>query len=373
MANVSNFDVVQKNHDYDIPMEEIFNRIKFDYGLIPIGFDGNENYEKSERFHLLPINIEKFVRMVIDSRESAFIWDSRTHGKTKMIELTLGYYLKRMRSYLALYDDRYDFSEYVKLFFDCANAVNLDWSNVGDRPEVVIEPTGRRVGEFFNDFIEMIRTESRTREFRKKVSHRGSNSARNFRSIVNYISALFEKYSKLLVLRIDLGYRKECATEISLEEVQQHLTRFLNNWRSNSLFKHCVGYIWKLEQGDERGFHIHMVLFFNGNKVCKDAYITGQVGDYWVQRITAGRGTAFNCNWQKARYKDCGIGMIEHTDQEKRKYLLQAMIYLTKKDQYIKIKTTAKMRVFGRGEMPERRQGGPGRPRRKGIQLYAVI
>ena len=57
--------------------------------------------------------------------------------------------------------------------------------------------------------------------------------------------------------------------------------------------------------------------------------------------------------------------MIEHGDFTKRKYLLENIEYITKTDQYIKLKSSPKTRTFGRGAMPEILETPLGRPRTK--------
>lgn len=121
--------------------------------------------------------------------------------------------------------------------------------------------------------------------------------------------------------------------------------------------------------GDTKGFHYHLVLFFNGQNHEDDEYIAKKISDYWEIVITKGEGYCFNSNQEKRRYerenRDIGIGMIEYHDLEKRKYLLQNMKYVTKTDQYIKLKNSPKTRTFGRGTMPEVDDVPLGRPRTK--------
>jgi hypothetical protein len=151
----------------------------------------------------------------------------------------------------------------------------------------------------------------------------------------------------------------------TLEDAQRDLNHIFNNMRGNKLFAALVGYIWKLEYGEEKGIHIHFIFFFDGSKVHKDAYLAKLIGEYWRKRIVKyDRGIYHNCNMNKNFYKRCGIGMVSHDDLVKRAHLLDAVKYLTKKDQYLRYKPGKKCRAFGKGNMPpERDEGGPGRPR----------
>ncbi len=159
----------------------------------------------------------------------------------------------------------------------------------------------------------------------------------NYDSAVNYVNSLFDNYSKLQVLRLDLSYQKEYAKTLTVGDAKQDIQHLLNNRRSKpTLFKDCVGHMWKLESTPDKGPHLHAAFFYDGSKVEKDAHKASKIGQYWKDRITEGRGLHFNCNAKKAEYEKCGIGKISHSDEEMRNNLLTEVLpYLTKEDQSI--------------------------------------
>lgn len=232
-----------------------------------------------------------------------------------------------------------------------------------------------------NECVDNIRSEAKSAKFRFRLNSYQRSSNKNHKEVVNYIDALFERYSRLLVLRIDLGYRKQASvvlqagdkpnsmidqakrspmpTQIEAKQDREHL---FENARSNKLFGNMVGYIWKLEHGPEKGFHYHVVLFFDGSKVREDVSLARRIGTYWVDIITKGRGLYYNCNAFKFKYKSCGIGMINHSDLEFRERLQNAVVYLTKTDLYMKLQTIG--RSMGKGARP-RTKDSRGRPRKK--------
>lgn len=60
-------------------------------------------------------------------------------------------------------------------------------------------------------------------------------------SLINYCYELHKFYSKLLVIRVDLGYGKEYAKTCSLMEIKKDIKHMLDNRRGNrSLFEHLV-------------------------------------------------------------------------------------------------------------------------------------
>jgi hypothetical protein len=177
-----------------------------------------------------------------------------------------------------------------------------------------------------------------------------------------YVDALQDRYSKLCVVRVDFGYKKDENNEVNvtLEEANKHIDKLLNNRRNNSIFKDNVGYVIKTEYTEDKGVHNHAVLFFDGNKVQNDKYKGDQIGNYW-ETLTNGNGSYHNCN--RNDYKDNAIGMLDYKNVEMRKNLDNAMAYLVKEEQSIKaIKENEKDRAIRRGTMPKSK-GNVGRPR----------
>ena len=182
-------------------------------------------------------------------------------------------------------------------------------------------------------------------------------------STKEYIDALQEKHSKLCVVRLDMGYKKPYSEEMSFEEVNKDINRNLNNRRNNqSIYEHNVGYILKKEYTEDKGIHIHGIFIFDGQKVQKDVHKADQIGRYWQEQITKGKGTYYNCN--KNSYPEHGIGMIDYSDKEKRENLDKAISYLCKDEQHINEDLDKNFRSIVRGAKPKKKTNA-GRPRKK--------
>lgn len=179
-----------------------------------------------------------------------------------------------------------------------------------------------------------------------------------------YVDALQDNYSKLCVVRLDLGYKKDETNkvDITLEKANKDINRLLNNRRNNSTFDNNVGYVLKTEYGENRDIHFHSYFFYDGQKVQKDMIKGEDIGKYWSENITNKQGTYYNCN--RNDYKDNhAIGMLDYRDTEKRRKLDNAMAYLVKDEQSIEaLKENKKDRAIRRGTMP-REKGNMGRPR----------
>lgn len=181
-------------------------------------------------------------------------------------------------------------------------------------------------------------------------------------SIKEYLDELSKKYSKLNIIRVDLGYVKPHSDNVSIENCNDDVKRMLDNRRSKpSVFKEQVGYICKREFTKDKGVHVHAVFIFDGQKVQKDSYKAQQIGEYW-QELTDNKGSYHNCHRNK--YERNGIGIIDYKDTEKRKILDEDVLsYLCKDDQDIgAIKDNKKSRAFTRGTLPKSKKK-MGRPR----------
>jgi hypothetical protein len=190
-----------------------------------------------------------------------------------------------------------------------------------------------------------------------------SRTEKRKESTKQYIDTLSEQYSKLNIVRVDLAYKKPYSQDITLEDANKDVNRMFNNMRSKpSIFKDKVGYICKKEYTEDKGLHLHTIIVYDGQKVQKDAFKGDEIGKYWNDEITKGKGSYHNCN--RNNYEKNGIGMLDHRDTEKRKILDEKVIsYLCKDEQDIgMLKENKKDRAFTRGTLPKKK-GNIGRPR----------
>lgn len=191
------------------------------------------------------------------------------------------------------------------------------------------------------------------------------NVTKRIESTKKYIDELQKKYSKLNIVRVDLSYIKPYSDQVTLEEANNHSTHMLNNRRSKpNVFKDQIGYVFKREFTEAKGIHIHAVFIFDGQKVQNGTYKADQIGQYWENEITQGQGSYHNCHRNK--YDRNGIGMLDHSENDKRKILDENVIaYLCKDDQNITpLKQNKRDRAFTRGTISKRKEN-IGRPRQR--------
>ena len=219
----------------------------------------------------------------------------------------------------------------------------------------------------------LLKEEAENAQFQLRLKVFNKLPEKNYNSLKRYIDTLFNRYARLLVIRIDLGYaakhRNFMDESQRIDEYQQarnDRARLYNNSKKNSLFDNLVGYVWKLEYGLTKGFHYHLILFFDGSKVCQDVYIAKQVGEYWNKLIPNDQGRYWNCNANKTDYQKLGIGMINHFDLDLRENLLDYVSrYLIKTDLFSRVIVRGNNRTgrtFGKGIVKDKKNG-IGRPR----------
>ena len=140
------------------------------------------------------------------------------------------------------------------------------------------------------------------------------------------------------MIRVDLYYLAEAQARSRVEHVFDDLSRLMAERERNLIFDHETGYICSVEQGEDRGYHIHAAFFFNGAHVSADIYRAQRIGELW-ERITRGQGYFNNCNLEKEKYQDrVGVGLIHKRDLIARGNVHYAMRYLVKNDQHLRLK-----------------------------------
>lgn len=288
---------------------------------------------------------------------------------------------ERIDVYLAtvvLLSMEFEYSEYLNIFIQsCLQLQILTKKNGIFVMEVPHSSSTqlRYVVPDWNSFcrlLEVMYAKSSTAEFKEKLRSQAKEANERYTDYCNYVNALFECCDRLVVLRVDLAYRKELTGETSLEMALADLDRLFANMRNNYLFESLEGYIVKTEYGIERGIHFHLVLFFNGSARNGSSHIfhAMQIGQYWSEVITKGRGRYWNCNQQAKNYQKMrrlGVGLIHWSDTELRNNLLEHVVgYVCKQDQCFRSLLLPRAKLIRRGQYPDMPEVRLGRPRLPG-------
>lgn len=204
----------------------------------------------------------------------------------------------------------------------------------------------------FNDIQDVFSTFIRQHEIERKDFYHAEE--RNREQLLKHIDNLTRHYSKLLFVRVDLAYVKEKHSDIDIRRFRddvQKLIRYIQD--GDRCFSDLEGYAWALEQGEEKGYHCHLLLIYNGAVKKQDYYYGTEAIERWKQ-ITNQDGYGFNCNSteHKEQFKKLGklgVGMINRNDQrevENAKNVSSYLVNPEKDNQYLRVKPL-RMRTFG--------------------------
>ncbi|WP_162625937.1 inovirus-type Gp2 protein [Acinetobacter sp. MB5] len=193
-----------------------------------------------------------------------------------------------------------------------------------------------------------------------------SNEQHNCQSLENSLNRLMEHYAKLLFVRMDLYFSAEAQVDLTIHRCHQYLQNLLNRLSNrDGCFQDLHWWAWALEQGAQRGYHIHLLLVYDGNKHQNDEYLALQVGLYWKEKLTAGEGEFYTANQKhvKAHFRimgSLGIGMIHRNCPTEVNNALAAARYLVsseKNQQMLRVKLP-NMRTFGTAQLDVNRRRG---------------
>ncbi|MBW8366809.1 MAG: inovirus Gp2 family protein [Arenimonas sp.] len=225
---------------------------------------------------------------------------------------------------------------------------------------------------------EMLETEIRGLQLLAKsdgykgaVALHNRGSRKNFASLMELIDSLFETSSKVLAVRVDLGFVRSQLFGGSLNyipdanQARAYLRTMLKYLRQKHGKMGLLAYAWKLELGPDKGYHVHLLALYDGQKACRDIQLGQAIGEHWQHLVTRGLGLYYNCNANKQEYWKLGIGMISHSDTELRDGLRLAAAYLTKLDELVKLALPSPAKTFGKSKLPSAKHSGLGRPRLK--------
>lgn len=376
-----------------IPVKSAFPTLS--KGSLPSAFNLPESsYYQSLREPLW--DIHEFVRQVLSKEAPGFYVTVKKNGDKRIEALALGerfYHL--INNFMGRIPEGSQPAGFVGLFRDCCIELRLfcnPFGNTGDFHRLSIYGKAMNGAELFNALLELIRRRAQS----DKRCERYLNFAHDYdidelKGIVKYFDDLFLDYSKILVVRVDLGYPADEADKINFERAHRDIQRFINHRQWYACFQHSVGYVIGRERGtgsvnenggNGRGYHFHCLFLFDGQKVDDDVELANKTVDFWG-RIVNPRGTPegerikawnFNCNLKarNSEYRYNGIGMVQQSDELKRWHMISAVIYLTKRTQGLGDDVPPGTRSLTKGQYKPRMFERRGRPRQIMIQREKV-
>ena len=194
--------------------------------------------------------------------------------------------------------------------------------------------------------------------FISKLDSARRNQQKTRGSLFRYAKDLKAIYPKLMVIRVDFGYKQSVSkTSYPLQSIEENWEQLL--WYVKIKFSDSfAGYAVKFEYGEAKGLHAHSVFFLDGNVVRTDARIGRIFGEYWESDVTEGLGVHFNCNTSdyKATLKVCGLGTFTGQEPAFRDGIWIIADYLSKPDVVVRLMLPERTKIFRRGSLSEKQK-----------------
>lgn len=224
--------------------------------------------------------------------------------------------------------------------------------------------------EGLRHFVDFVRRECRSQAFQNDLNDHEHKERDNFRSACDYITDLFERHSRLLVLRIDLYFRPDAKVWGYGIAANEALTNYLRALRSGRIVPGYLGFIIKRENGISRGMHYHLMVLLDGHLHRGAYHLTQRMGKAWIKRVGEDKGSYFNCYAKKDRYRYNGLGLVHVSNVEKVLGIRIALWYMSKQDSELKV-DGSKVKNFWRS-WKIRGDGNRGAPRKNGDGMNMV-
>lgn len=376
--------------EHNIPWERTVRRLSYQDLMETMRVPGATDQGPRDRqyFSQLLELLERFLDELVTDTAIPFIpQDSTNRGIAYQVTSLAERYFNKVPEFLQVVEElppQNWYSEHIEAFIACCTEMGLvghklEWNDLWEAPRQS-DPRfgGVSAAELFNMLVAKLREICLTERTKERARRRRSEADGYAKDYENYAEVLRGMTTRLVVLRIDLEYRKEFKDQISVGEALADLDHFFSNQRNNSRFKGKLGFICKLEYGVLKSLHFHLILFFDGaiKDGRTDVYLAKKIGEYWVEVITKGRGNYWNVNAKKQQYKQkgiLGIGLIhddEYGDALFKNLKHRIICYMCKSTQFVRAKLPeelrsrgrSKHRLFRRGNYPKEARRKPGRP-----------
>ena len=316
-----------------------------------------------ERTHVWRAHkVEQVMSKLVRSQKPVFIFERMPAGRQRRVLSKLG------REFFSVLGDSAVLRS-LKLEFPQHTfhpLIELFWKHVSPMPPLHLSFSDH--AELLVNCVKGIRQEASSVEFRKRRYKHRKYVLRNTESLLNYIDELFERWGRLLVIRVDIGYRVSCfgleedpftPTYAQVRQDREQLFKYLNSKGGPGVMR---GFAWSLEMGRTSSYHHHLLLFFDGHQSRQDVSLARRLGEHWKNAITEGRGRYYNCNADE--FDRRGVGMIDYWETEKLSALKEVVApYLTKADYLIRTMVETG-KTFSHGRVPPvaTRTGRPRKP-----------
>lgn len=228
----------------------------------------------------------------------------------------------------------------------------------------------QQIANKLNACVTHIRRESQSCKFEAKRFKGHKASRKNQRGGFRWLDKLIASHARLLVIRLDLYYKKEFNLTsghdyaIRIDDCfdqREQFVRQLPKWIHDD---GLLGYMVKTEFKLRRSLHHHVLLILDGSKLRNAIGIGNMIGDRWVNDITGGLGAFNNVNMATdPASPNYAIGDLHYSNVGKIDKLKTKVIsYLCKPDYHVQWAISGNHRMFLRSVVKDHMYA-VGRPR----------
>jgi hypothetical protein len=242
---------------------------------------------------------------------------------------------------------------------------------------------GRLVAGVFDDFVLTMRGQVSALGIKKKIADWESKTRKNRARMIEVEHQIFTSHQSVTVVRLNLEYlassfdveeidqfileadsenaktlesywsKADLSTmephtgRVTFEEVQTDRKHLFGNMKSKpSLFKHQIGYIWKIDATPKAGFRLCVALFFDATQCEEQEWLAHQIGDYWSHDITQARGRYVIPGHKNSDL--FGLSAIDQIDRVARNNLREMVLSeLCAVDQFVQVLPNPGANMFG--------------------------
>ena len=339
---------------------------------------------KNEQFLIYVELVEEFVDSASKLAKSPFVFEKTLEGTILKEENQLGalfYDLLRLQNEIAVnpgeirphlfsatfkihncerrqYLNRYEVSENSKILYSVASDLNLHRANFTGNPMSRMGTEGLLEGELISSVFTRLREATKRKSFKMKVNERKKESTQSFTKTKRYIDRLYANSPRLFGVPMVICYQGEYANQITLEESNNHLMKFLEAFETD-LTLGSPGWWWKREYMTEISYRYYLIFFFDGQKIPYNPKLIQDVcGRHW-RSVTRDRGAYFIPPVPEMDHQHCGTGLSQQGYGDSLELILSGMQRMLMRDIFLRLQRSKKIDHFGMGELPRLVDGTP--------------
>ncbi|MHA3114603.1 inovirus Gp2 family protein [Acinetobacter sp. ANC 4635] len=265
--------------------------------------------------------------------------------KTKLAQLIPAFWFH--------YSEQYEYAHVIQAFRDALVGLEMN------KPMVNSDACD------IDHFLTVLRT-AYLKLTHSDIDQHSINEHHNTESLRYGLNTVIQHYSRVLLVRVDLYFSAQAQKDMTIHRCHQYLQILLNRLSNrDGCFSNLHWWAWALEQGLQRGYHIHLLLVYDGHRHQNDYYLGLEVGRYWRDVLTDGEGEFYTSNQPKIKHRyslmnRLGIGMIYRDNPIAIENALNASAYLVSPEKEIQMLRVKKpnMRTFGTAQFDVVRRRG---------------